>query len=221
MSTATNALINYDAEFAKIAEETRNSLAPTKGNHISTKGKIFTFPGGATQPNFDCIVLDFIRINQLMTPYNPNVRGVTKCWAMGRNEHLLAPSETATHKQADNCGACAMNKYGSATNGGKGKACQNLYRLAIVPPDAGPENDIWLVKVSPTGLSNWSHYVKMANTQIGEAGFCRIITNLSFDPNKDYPSLIFKMAGPISHPEVVLNLRMRAREAVMTEPSAD
>lgn len=223
MSTApaTTALINYDEEFAKIAEETRHSLAPTKGNHISTKGKLFTFPDGSTQTNFDCIVLDYIRINQLMTPYNPNVRGITKCWAMGRIDHLLTPNEKVTNKQADSCENCTQNKYGSATNGGKGKACQNLYRLAIVPPDATINSDIWLVKVSPTSLTKWGHYVKMTNAQIGEGGFCRVITNLSFDPNKDFPSLIFKTSGINEHPEIVINLRMRARDAIMIEPSGE
>jgi hypothetical protein len=219
-STA-GALINYDAEFAKIAEETKNALTATKGNFISNKGKLFTFPDASTKSNFDCVIVDYIRVNTLMSPYNPNIRPVTKCWAMGRDDYLLTPSEKSSHRQADSCTACAMNKFGSATNGGRGKACTNTYRLAIIPPDATKESDIWLIKVSPTGLSAWTHYVRMAEATYGPGGFCRVITNLSFDPNKDHPSIRFKGVAPVEHPEIVLTLRSRARDEILIEPSGE
>ncbi len=217
----STALIDYDAEFARIAEETRNSLVPVKGNFISTKGKLFTFPSGPPQNVLDCIVLDYICINQLMTPYNPNVRGVTKCWAMGRDSANLIPSDKSPQRQAENCTTCAMNQYGSATNGGKGKACANTYRLAVVPPDATLSSDIWLLKVSPTSLKKWTNYARFCNTTVGNSGFCRVITRINFDPSVDYPSLAFELVRPIDNPEVVLNLRNQARESLMTEPSND
>jgi len=220
MSAAT-ALMNYDEEFARIAEETRYALAPAKGNYISLKGKLFTFPDGRTSPTCDAIVVDFIRINQLMPPYNPAARGNAKCWAMGREDHLLTPDPSIERPQADSCAACAQNKYGSATNGGKGKNCQNLYRLAVIPPDATKDSDIWLVKVSPTGLSRWTHYVKMCEAQHGSSGFMRVVTTLGFDPNKEFPTLTFKTAMPANNPEVVLGIRKRARDEIMASPSSE
>jgi len=219
--TTQNALINYDEEFARIAEETRSALTSNTSNFISTKGKLFTFGDGRSPNNFDCIVIDYIRVNNLMPPFNASKQNRPKCWAIGRADHLLTPSDNSPQKQADACSTCASNKFGSATNGGKGKACSNTYRLAVVPPDATKDSDIWLLKVSPTSLARWTHYVKLTDANFGAGGFCRVITNMSFDPNKDFPSLIFKTVTPISHPEVVLGLRMRARDEIMTEPSID
>jgi hypothetical protein len=217
----TQALINYDEEFARIAEETREALTATTSNFISTKGKLFTFSNGPSHNTFDCIVIDYIRINSLMPPFNASKQNRPRCWAQGRADHLLAPSPSVTQPQADSCAACALNKFGSATNGSKGKACTNTYRLALVPPDATKDSDIWLLKVSPTSLARWTHYVKLAEANFGAGGFCRVVTNLSFDPNKDYPSLIFKIHSPISNPEVVLGLRKRACDEIMAEPSSE
>lgn len=220
-STPGQSLINYDEEFAKIAAETRDALTQVKGSYISTKGKLFTFPDGQTDSDFNCIVIDYIRCNTLLPPYNPNIRPNPKCWALGRSDHLLVPSERSPQRQAESCTACALNKFGSATNGGKGKACANTYRLAIVPPDAKENSDIWLVKISPTGLARWTGYVKMAETTFGPGGFCKIVTNLSFDPNKDYPSIQFKAMEPLADPRVVFALRRRASDEIMVEPSGE
>lgn len=217
MSATAQSLIDYDAEFAKIAAETREALTAPKTHFISTKGKIFTLPDGRTTPHLECIVVDYIRINTLMPPFNPNTRPTPKCWAYGRNDAQLAPSSHCPQRQADNCTTCPQNKFGSATNGGKGKACANTYRLAIVPPDATPNSDILMLKISPTGLFRWTNYVRLA--EIGAGGFCRVITKLSFDPNKDYPSIIFTPVGSIQNPEVILNIHKRASEEIMTEPN--
>lgn len=219
--TNNQALINYDAEFAKIAAETHDALTQVKGSYISTKGKLFNFPDGRTESNFNCIVVDYIRCNTLLPPYNPNIRPNPKCWALGRSDHLLVPSTRSPQRQAESCAACALNKFGSATNGGKGKACSNTYRLAIAPPDATENSEIWLIKISPTGLARWTSYVKMADASFGTGGFCKIITNLSFDPNKDYPSIVFKGIDPIKDPRIIFALRRRASEEIMVEPSGE
>lgn len=219
MSTTSQSLIDYDAEFAKIAEETREALTAPKTHFISTKGKIFTLPDGRPAPNLECIIIDFIRINTLMPPFNPNIRQTPKCWAYGRNDAQLAPSEHCPQRQAENCATCAQNKYGSSANGGQRKACTNTYRLAIIPPDATVDSDILMLKISPTGLARWSNYVRLVENGFGTGGFCRVVTKLGFDPNKDFPSVTFTPVGPIQNQEVILRLRKRASEEIMAEPN--
>jgi hypothetical protein len=114
-----------------------------------------------------------------------------------------------------------MNQYGSATNGGKGKACTNTYRLAIVPPTATNVSDIWTLKVPPTSMARWKSYSDLAEATYGPGGVCRITTEISFDPNKDYPSLIFKALDDINNPEAVLSLRARATELLRRDPTND
>lgn len=214
-------IMNYDEEFKKIAEQTRHALTTAKINFISTKGKLFTLLDGTTTPKIACIIVDFIRINSLMPPYNPNVRTNPKCWAFGRDDSTLAPSPNSPAIQAPTCADCAQNKYGSAQNGGRGKACANTYRIAVVPPDATIDSDIAMIKISPTGLDRWRRYVNQTETAFGAGGFCKVVTQISFDPNRDYPSLIFSAIERIKHPEVILALCKRAQEEILVEPNRD
>lgn len=217
----STALIDYDAEFAKIAGELQTSLASVGGSYIGTKGKCFTFPSGHVEPTLNCIVLDFIPLNQLMTPYNPNVRGITRCWAIGRDASNLVPSNDSPQRQADSCATCTSNQYGSATNGGRGKACANTYRLAITPADATESSDIWLLKVSPTGQRQWNDYKKLMDAKYGPGGFCRGVTKISFDPNREYPSLMFADAGEVTNKAVIFPLRQRAIDVILTPPPGE
>ncbi len=215
----TQALMNVDEELARIAEETRQSLVANKGSYISTKGQIFTLPDGSTLPAIECIVVDFIRLNTLMPPYNPKVHAEPKCWAIGRNDLSLAPADNVPNPQATSCGICEMNKYGSATNGGNGKACSNRYRLAIIPPNATPDSEIWLMNVPPTSLTAWTTYIKKAEMTHGNAGFCRVVTQVTLDPNVTYPKLLFKAISTVENPATTLALRRQANDILTASPS--
>lgn len=214
-------LMNYEEEFKKIAEQTRHALTTAKINFISIKGKLFTLLDGTTTPKIACVIVDFIRINTLMPPYNPNVKVNPKCWAFGRDDTALTPSSNSPAIQAATCAECPQNKYGSATNGSRGKACANTYRLAIAPPDATIDSDLAMLKVSPTGLERWRRYVGQTELAFGAGGFCKVITQITFDPNRDYPSLIFSALEPIKHPEIILALCKRAQEEILVEPNRD
>lgn len=214
-------IMNYEAEFAKIAEQTKHALTTPKINYLSVKGKIFTLPDGKTTPKITCVVLDFVRINVLLPPYNPNIRPNPKCWAIGRDDAALAPPTHCPAIQATICTECPNNKFGTATNGGRGKACANQYRLAIVAPDATITSDISMVKISPTGLDRWRRYVVQTESAMGSAGFCRVTTEISFDPNRDYPSLLFHTVDPVKNPEIVLALQRRAAQEILVEPTAE
>lgn len=217
----TNALVNYEELLKQISTETSESLIPLGGNFISNKGKLFTLPDGVTHLNkLECIVVDYIRINNLLPPYRPNVKISPKCWAIGRNDRLLKPSDACPEKQAESCEVCKNNQFGTSGTG-RGKLCSNTYRLAVVPPDAAQDSDIWLVKVSPTGLARWTNYVKAAEVLHGPSGFIRLVTELSFNPNMEQPSLMFKPLNLHENLETVIKLRERAQEMIMVEPAAE
>jgi hypothetical protein len=214
------ALIDYDAILAGISAQTQTALTAVKGNYISNKGKVFTLPGGnQTLPELNCIVIDYIRVNVLLPPYNPKAQINPKCWALGRDDLGMAPSDKCPERQADTCTICAHNQWGSAPNGRPGKACSNTYRLAVVPTDATESSDVWLIKVSPTALNKWTHYVRMAETTHGPAGFLKLITHLSFNQTMEQPSLVFKAIDVHDKLGIILKLRERAALEIMAEPS--
>lgn len=220
MSNST-ALMNIEEELARIANETKESLVASKGSYISTKGRIFTLPDDSPLDTVECIVVDFIRVNTLMPPYNPKVRSTPKCWAIGRNDANLAPSDDVPDPKSEVCATCDMNKFGSATNGGNGKACANRYRLAIVPPNATIDSDIWLLSVPPTSLTAWTTYLKKAEMAHGNAGFCRIVTRITLDQNVEYPKLIFKKVSEVEDIATIINLKHQAQDILTASPSGD
>lgn len=123
-------IMNYEEEFKKIAEQTKHALTTAKINYLSAKGKVFTLLDGKTAPKIDCVILDFVRINVLLPPYNPNIRANPKCWAIGRDDATMAPSPNCPSVQAPTCAECKNNKYGSAINGGRGKLA--LINIALL-----------------------------------------------------------------------------------------
>lgn len=226
-TTNNTAMVSYDAILAKLAEETQTALTQPKGNFISLKGKIFTLPDGTQLKDVDCIVVDYLRINQLLTPYVPSQRMQTLCWAIGRNDKTLAPNEDVENAESKTCATCPKNEFGSK---GKGKACTNKIRLAIVPPDAKSNADIWLVQIPPTSLADWTNYVKMIERLYGTSGTMRIVTKIKMNPDSDYPKLVFQCLRPLPIDEAdpqttslatIIKLRPAAEEAVFIVPQDD
>lgn len=217
--TTGTSLINFEEEFARISNEVQGALAAPKGNFISLKGRVFTLPDGRVAKELDCIVLDFIRINQLMPPYKPGVRAGATCWAMGRVEADMLP-EHVPQPECELCSECPKNQFKSHSNG-KGKACANRMRLVIVPPDATAESEFWLLHLPPTSLADWTNYTNMLRRTVGVAGFCRTVTKLRLSQDVDYPKLIFTALGPVADAGLILQLRARAEDALTISPSID
>ena len=66
------------------------------------------------------------------------------CFAIGVDPKNMVPSPNAPNPQAKDCQSCPMNAWGSD---GKGKACKNGRKLAVLPPGSGTKS------VSATYLS--------------------------------------------------------------------
>lgn len=217
--TADNLPAQYDALFAAIVQETKDSLTPAAGNYIATRNQRFTLPDNTILSTLDCIIVDFIRLNVLMPPYQPNVRSGAKCWAINRKDAELAPGPQVPNPISNVCISCPNNEFGSH---GKGKACTNRIRLIIAPSDATKDSDVWIVHLAPTTLAEWTNYVKRCEREIGSAGFCRTLTRLSFAPNVDYTKIQFaRIPGARPDPKIIMALREKAADVLMLDPPTD
>ena len=109
-----------------------------------------------------------------------------------------------------------MNQFGSSPTGG-GKACKNTRLLAVLPPDADDETEIWTLKVSPTALKNFDGFVASVNRafQLPPVG---VVVTVGFSDAKDYPSLEFTNPQPNDNVAVHLGRQEEAREMLMREP---
>lgn len=207
MSTA---LQDINARIAAQLAVQRGSVAQPSGNSISVKGKVFTFPDGKSSNGpIQVIVLDHRNVNtHYPGAYNPQQITPPDCYAIGTIIDDMAPAADVKNPYADACGGCLKNAWGSG-NGGRGKACQNTVRLAVVPPDADADTDPMTIKISPTGLGSWNKL----NADLIAAGLIpiQVGVEIAFDANAAYPKLQFKALGVHDRVETFWALREKAQ----------
>lgn len=197
MAKTTELTSVQDAIAKRLANVAQTTDAPTN-KRISTKGGVFTLPGGETNKGpIHCVVVDSIRQNNYYTSaYNPNEMAPPDCFAIGRNIDDMKPSPNAKSPQTKGlCKDCAKNQFGSSTTGGKGKACTNNLNLALLPEDFTADSDLLLVRVAPTGLTSWNKHVRaLATTNLDPI---QVVTEIGFNTQVSYPTLVFKSEAPV------------------------
>lgn len=219
MSEST-ALVSWEEQLKKELGGLSQQLDPPSSNKISTKGKLFTLPGGRNSPGpMQAIVLDWTAVNMVYKGgYNPNVRQPPLCWAIGKNLDELKPSEAVKEPQGTDCASCPKNQWGSA-NGGKGKACKNQRRLLIIAPDFKEGDEPMTLYISPTGLKSWNAFVKKLASEHGKLPV-QVITSIAFDPQQTYPTLTFAYSAPHGRLNEAMALRALHQDMLMREPDA-
>ena len=181
--TTTTALTQWDEELAKQAAEAATQEANTGGNpFFSARGGKLTLDGNQL-PNNEAVViiLDAVLENVYYPDdFDPDSPAAPSCYAFGRSDDTMAPHEAAPEKQAESCGDCKFNEWGSADRG-RGKACRNRRRLACIPAGSvdgdgnfepvTDEQDVkqWpmaFLNLPPTSLVAWGGYVKQLAASI-------------------------------------------------------
>lgn len=131
-------LANWDEELAAQAAQAAEVEASTAtGQMFSTKSGQLSFNDAPLDNNqMAVVVADAILENVYYgSDYDADNPKGPLCWAFGRDEDNLAPHEVAVKagtSQAKTCAECEHNVFGSADKG-KGKACRNIRRLALIP----------------------------------------------------------------------------------------
>lgn len=214
-TSSSTALVNIDAEMRKEAEEIAKSIGAVSGKSISTKNKVFTLPDGrAHKGPMSVVIIDYINKNLLYDrPWREGERIPPVCFAIGKEIAALRPSPNAPDPQNDECSGCPMNEFGTA---GNGKACKNTAVLAVAAAD-GKSKEIMLLSVSPTGLTNWNKFVSGVKAQFNATPL-KVVTEISFDENVDYPKLTFDVVAPNDNLEFHWGLRAEAKQMLSQEP---
>lgn len=174
---------------------------------VSIRGKTFSVRyGGETQhvpdpnnPRVEARELDVVIVlgnqnlskNYYIDGYSSGDDAPPDCYSV----HGVKPEPDSPHLQNDTCLTCKWNRFGSRMGQdgkqGKGKACQDNRRLAIVPL-ADMDNEVWggpmLLRVPPTSLASLAAMQRKLN-EIGHRYFS-VATRLSFE-RVEYPQLVF------------------------------
>ena len=127
----------WDEELAKMAMQ---GAAKEKagGSWLSIKGGMLTLGGAPVKGNkLSVIVLSSMAERKFFSDaYDSDNPAPPDCYAFadpkGTDNEPVAPHANAGNKQADACADCENNAWKSADNG-KGKACKEVRRLALLP----------------------------------------------------------------------------------------
>lgn len=213
------ALVALEQQLKTELEALGGAIDPPSSNRISTKGKLFSLPDGRSGPGpIQVIVLDFVTHNSYYkAAWNPNVKAPPSCWAIGKNLEDLKPSDKAPEPQHTDCANCPKGQFGSATNGGKGKACKNTRKLLLVEPGFTEASDPLTLDVSPTGLKSWNKYVDFLRKAHAMLPM-QVVTQISFNPNESYPSLQFEFVERHANVELAMRLRNMHADILWREP---
>lgn len=165
---ASTSIVKWDEKLAARAAQTKKQEASVAtGSFIGMKGGILSYMGNAVPDNkLNLVIIDAIMENHLYEgQYNPNTPQSPVCYAFGRDDDEMVPHEKVEAPQADACSGCPNNEWGSADTG-KGKACKNVRRLAVITEDALDggaeaieEADIAYMKIPVTSVKAWAGYV--------------------------------------------------------------
>jgi hypothetical protein len=219
-------MTNWNEELAKMAQVSAGIEASVGlgGNYIKTRGGQLEYNGGIIPDNkMNVIILDHVLENAFyqgrFDPENPQP---PVCFAIGRDSKTMEPHENSSDRQSDACEGCPMNEFGSADTG-RGKACKNTRRLALLPEDAlenVEDADVAFIKVPVTSVKAWAGYVRQLADTLKRPTL-GVITQISLTPDpKTQFKMNFKLMGTIDDGDVIGELiaKRQSAEAVLTAP---
>ena len=115
------------------------------------------------------------------------------CFSIGVEPLGMVPSDNSPDKQGDACSTCWANQWKSD---GNGKACKNHKVLAVMAPNASPEDPLMILRVSATGLKSFDAHVASV-ARVFERPPYGVITTITCDQNTDYQTLRFGNPQPL------------------------
>jgi len=213
MSTNT-ALMSLQDELAQLSK----TVSKPSGFNIKLSNKVFTLPdGNSSDKPIDVIILDWRNVN-LYYPnvYNSQAPEGPACFAIGKIIDELSPTDV-DEPVAPTCAVCKFNEFGSGANG-RGKACKNTVKIAVVPVDATDETQPWIISIPPTSLTEWGNYVNTLGNSMGMLPV-QVITQIGFDANSSFPKLKFGNPQPHDLIDVAMTLRPAAMTLLEATPS--
>lgn len=214
----SKALLDLQAEIKAELEAASKTVDPPSNFKISTKGKQFTLPDGTSSRGpMAAVILDYRTVhNYYKGSYDPSKPEAPSCFAISKVVEGMKPSDNAADPQSEQCHDCAFNQWKSAPTG-NGKACKNIRRLALVPPNADKDTRPMIIDVSPTALKHFDGFINKL-TKMGMIP-AQVIANIDF-ADSDFPQLTFAVGEAHGNEKLMWKLREDAQELLNKEPSS-
>jgi len=185
----STAVTDWQAELASLAVATAEAEKPS-GNWVSFRHGRLSIGGNPMKDDkVQCIVINSVFENQwYKDKFDPDNPQSPSCYAISESEDDLKPHKDSEAPQAPTCAECPKNAWGSDPGGGRGKACKNVRRLAMIAsvdatiPGNVKKADVAVAKLPVTSVANWSTYAnQIAN--VLKLPPLAVITEMSVEPN--------------------------------------
>lgn len=180
------------------------------GQFMSIRGGVLQFQQTPVPGNkMRAVILHSILANAFYVgEYDPNNPQAPVCYAFAETEEEMAPHADAPDKQHEDCASCPNNKFGSAEKG-RGKACKNGRRLAVIHADALADpagikdTTVAILGLPPTSLPSWASYVKSLKGVTGRPIY-GVVTEIAVVPDpKNQFKVTFTLVDKITDKKVL------------------
>ena len=230
-TSSSKAVTNYEEKLAEIAAKEAEREQAGTGQMISIRNSKFSFQGNDLGSTLDVVVLNHAFINSYYDSlYDPDNPSPPACFAIALDDDGMAPHETSPNPQGDEvngtCVGCWANQFGSDARG-RGKACKNNRRLAVIPGHDGweeslAEPQIAYLSVPPTSLAAWRGYVNKLGKGMKKPTFA-FVTRMTFDETEDYPKLQFEVLRPVDMDSIprLIELREQTEDELLAPFSVE
>lgn len=232
-SKKSTALVKIDQELAQYADQFADQEANTGGGQFfSLKNGNLSF-NDSPLPNDEmiCVIMDSVLENTFYEgEYDPDDRQPPLCYAFGRDEDTMAPYKDVDNPECSACAECEQNQWGTAAKG-RGKACKNRRRLAIISagkisrggdyeiiddPEHYEKGEIGYLGIPATSINSFGMYVKQVKGAMKLPPFA-VITRVFITPdNKSQFKVNFELieAAPKTCLEALLNRHKLVRDQI-------
>jgi sporulation protein YlmC with PRC-barrel domain len=228
---AKTEIVTYESELAKLAEMSVNAEKSSAGvSFITTSGGTMKYRDNPISGNSLEVVVLASPVERLYytSRFDPTNSAPPVCFALGSTLTGLKPSHLSETVQAELCESCPKNQWGSATNGGKGKACSEKRRLFLMTSDSINTVDsvgvseVAALRIPVTSVKGFATYVQTVASTV-KRPLAGVVTKVSLVPDpKTQFKIQFTYVKAIEDIEIIKALITRGEREManaINEPS--
>lgn len=183
----SNEIVDYEALLAGMAKKATQAEKPSSSSISFKSGMISYNKTPAPGNQLDVIIIASTHTNAYYEgKYDPDNIAPPVCYAYSADGEDMKPHPKSAKPQHTDCATCPMNQWKSDPNGGKGKACKNGRKLAVIPADTKPEDvlnaEVAVASLPVTSVANFSNYVNKVATLFNRPPL-GLITKLKTTPD--------------------------------------
>jgi len=227
MNDSANLPVRWEEELERYGKQVATLERPAL-SQISLRGGVMTYQGQNVPNNkLDVIVVASVFENRwFKNRFDPNKRENPNCFALSIDGKDMVPHEVSPERQSETCEDCPLFQWGSDPNGGRGKACKQVRRLALLPASFLATTDanlstleMALLSIPVTSGRNWANYVHAVSAEY-KRPYWAVLTEIAVVPHKTHQFEVKFTTKNIVNEQYLKALldRVNSAQAVLMSP---